>query len=161
GNFGVVTSFTFAVPEAPSIVVFSLPFPAGSAAQVLGGWQEWISDLPNELWSNCVLSAGSPVTCHVGGSCVGSEAHLGALLDAFAQEAGVQPVVRNVATKSYLNAMRYFGGCSKRTIGQCHLAQEGAGGRLAREAFVASSRMLDAPLQDPSAVTQLLEERQG
>jgi FAD/FMN-containing dehydrogenase len=161
GNFGLVTSFTFAVPEAPSIVVFSLPFPAGSAAQVLGAWQEWLSDLPNELWSNCVLSAGNPAACHVGGSFVGTEARLGDLLDALVRGAGVEPVVRRVTSMRYLDAMRYFGGCSRKTVAQCHLANEKGGGRLTREAFVASSRMLDAPMQDPSSVTALLEQRQG
>jgi FAD/FMN-containing dehydrogenase len=161
GNFGVVTSFKFAVPPAPSIAVFSMPFPPGSATEVLGAWQEWIAELPNELWSNCVVSAGRPPACRVGGSFVGSEPRLAGLLDDLVRRAGVQPVVRRVSTKSYMDAMRYFGGCSTKTVGQCHIADEGAGGRLAREAFVASSRILDAPLADPGTVSSLLAQHQG
>jgi FAD/FMN-containing dehydrogenase len=40
GNFGVVTSFTFATEPAPDITVFALEYPAGSTADVVGAWQE-------------------------------------------------------------------------------------------------------------------------
>jgi FAD/FMN-containing dehydrogenase len=59
GNFGVVTSFTFDTVPAPELTVFSLPFPAGSAAEVLGAWRQWQPDAPDELWSNCGVSAAA------------------------------------------------------------------------------------------------------
>ncbi|WP_367115132.1 FAD-binding oxidoreductase [Actinophytocola sp.] len=120
GNFGIVTSFTFATAPAPALTVFSLRF-GGGAADVLGAWQSWVADLPDELWTNCVVSAGSPPTARVGGCFVGSaggcERQLARL--------GLAASSRFVTGKSYLDAMRYFGGCSQRGVAQCHPESEG------------------------------------
>lgn len=162
GNFGIVTSFTFAAPEAPrTVVVFSLQFPAGSATDVLGAWQSWIATLPNEAWSNCVVPAGSTPSIRVGGSFVGTKTAIDSLIDDFVAQAHVQPTKCSVVEKTYIDAMRYFGGCSTKTLAQCHVKTEGAGGILERQGFVASSRMLEAPMSDPSAVTTLLKRYSG
>jgi hypothetical protein len=29
---------------------------------VLGGWQQWIINMPDELWSKCNIIGGSPST---------------------------------------------------------------------------------------------------
>jgi FAD/FMN-containing dehydrogenase len=160
GNFGIVTAFTFAAPPAPpSMMVFSLHFPAGATAQVLGAWQEWIASLPNEVWSNCVVSGGTPPTCRVGGSFVGSATTLGGLLDALVRKVGSAPTTRTSSEKTYLDAMKYFAGCSQKTQVQCHVSTEG--GQLQREAFVASSRMLEAPMSDPSQISSLMSRFAG
>jgi FAD/FMN-containing dehydrogenase len=160
GNFGIVTSFTFAAPPAPaSMMVFSLCFPAGAATEVLGAWQEWIASLPNEAWSNCIVSAGRPPTCKVGGAFVGSAAHLDGLLDALVRKVGTSPTKRTASEESYLGAMRYFAHCEHRTAQQCHVVTEG--GDVDRRAFVASSRMLEAPMSDPSQVTALVSRSTG
>ncbi len=52
--------------------------------------------------------------------------------------------------------MRYFGGCSERSVEQCR--PEAEGGRLGRESFAASSRILSNRV-DPAAVTALLDGR--
>ncbi|AKU98178.1 FAD-linked oxidoreductase family [Labilithrix luteola] len=162
GNFGIVTSFRFAAPKAPSsVVVFSLQFPAGSATNVLGAWQSWLATLPNEAWSNCVVSAGSTPSIRVGGSFVGSKATIDSLLDDFVAKTHAQPTKRSVVEKSYIDAMRYFGGCSTKTLAQCHLASESAGGVLERQAFVASSRMLESPMSAPDQLTALLAKYSG
>jgi FAD/FMN-containing dehydrogenase len=160
GNFGIVTSFTFSAPAAPSsVMTFRMQFPAGSAADVLGAWQQWIVALPNEAWSNCIVSAGDPAACRVGGSFVGSASVLDGLLDDFVRRVGVAPTKRNASPRGYLEAMRWFGGCSQGPAERCRLETEG--GQIGREAFVASSRMLEAPMSDPSKLTSLLSHYKG
>ncbi|MGH3762798.1 FAD-binding oxidoreductase [Actinophytocola sp.] len=154
GNFGIVTSFTFNVPAAPELTVFSLRFD-GAAADVVGAWQAWVADLPDELWTNCVVSAGSPPSVRVGGCFVGSTGDCEAQL----ARLGLAASSRFVTGKSYLDAMRYFAGCSERSVEQCHPAS--AGGSLGRESFVASSRILARPVGDPAALVSLLDGRSG
>jgi hypothetical protein len=123
GNFGVVTSFTFATEPAPGLTVFSLRFPAAAAVEVLDAWQRWVPGIPDELWTNCVLSAGSPPDCRVGGCFVGPASGLESVL----ARLGVRPSGRSVRGMDFLAAMRYF-----------------AGGETDHASFVAASRMLPA-----------------
>jgi len=81
GNFGIVTSFTFDTDPAPNVTAFSLRFPAAAAADVLAAWQQWVPAMIPELWSNLVLSGGSPVQCRVGGCYVGGVSGLNTMLN--------------------------------------------------------------------------------
>jgi len=159
GNFGVVTSFTFRTAAAPRLTVFSVRFPAGSAAAVLGAWQTWIADAPRELWSNLVISAGSPPSCRVGGCFVGSPGSLSGMLDRLVRATGVRPTARFADEKDYLDAMRYFAGCSTLSTAQCRPQSEG--GVLPRERVSASSRVLVKPLRNPSALVSTVSGRTG
>ncbi|HWE88443.1 MAG TPA: FAD-binding protein [Pseudonocardiaceae bacterium] len=150
GNVGVVTSLLFDTVPAPGLTVFLLGFPAGSAGEVLGGWQHWITSAPDEVWANCNITGGNPSTCTISGCFVGSATTLNPMLDSLVRATGARPSYRTVREQSYLDAMRYFGGCASQTIAGCHLEIDG--GKLGREAFAASSRILAAPLADPSAV---------
>ncbi len=160
GNFGIVTTFIFATAPAPDLTVFSLRFPPGSAGAVLGAWQHWAPAAPDELWSNCIVSAGEPPVCRVGGSFAGRAAALEPLLDELVRRAAARPLRRSARELGCLDAMRYFGGCSSRTVGQCRLQGDGAG-QLAREAFVASSRILARPVADPGRIESLLHRPPG
>ncbi|MDQ3787466.1 MAG: FAD-binding oxidoreductase [Actinomycetota bacterium] len=151
GNFAVVTSFTFAVEPAPDMTVFSLRYPAGATADVVGAWQEWIAQQPDEMWSNCIVSAGSPPACRVNGALVGGEDQCKQLLRTMPRASSLL-----ITGKGYLDAMRYFGGCSQRSVAQCR--PESEGGQLGRETFAASSRMLTEPV-DPAALVDLLRGR--
>jgi hypothetical protein len=151
GNFGVVTSFTFATVPAPDLTVFALTYPAGSAEDVAGAWQEWVAQQPDELWSQCVVSAGSPPSCRVGGALVGDEVTCQRLLRTMPRASSVL-----ITGMRHLDAMRHFGGCTRRGAAQCR--PESEGGQLRRESFTASSRMLYAPA-DPAAVVGLLAGR--
>jgi len=142
GNFGIVTEFTFDTDPAPNLTVFSLHFPSGSAADVLGVWQQWIAASPPELWANIVLSGGSPVQCRVGGCYVGNPPGLNTLLNNLVTNAGVRPTQRTVKSLDYLGAMNYFSGSS------------------ARQSFVASSRIITSPV-DPAKVVALADGRTG
>ncbi|MEU4668937.1 FAD-dependent oxidoreductase [Amycolatopsis sp. NPDC023774] len=124
GNFGIVTSFTFRTDPAPGITVFSLHFPGGSAGDVLDAWQQWLPTTPPELWSNLVVSGGSPVSCRVGGAFVGGTAELNTLL----AKLNASPSSRTMKSLSYGGAMNYFSGSS------------------ARQTFVASSRIITDPV---------------
>ncbi|HEY4460134.1 MAG TPA: FAD-dependent oxidoreductase [Pseudonocardiaceae bacterium] len=157
GNFGIVTSFTFATAPAPSVLIFSMQFPSGSVPSVLGGWQHWATSAPDELWSTCNVAGGSPVTCTVTGTFIGSTSALNAQLSALQQAAGATPSSHYVQSKSYLDAMRHFAGCSSDSTEQCHLTIDG--GKLGRESFVASSRMVTSPIGDPGAIASLCAGR--
>ncbi len=143
GNFGIVTEFTFDTDPAPAeLTVFSLRFPAGSAAGVLAAWQQWIAAMPPELWANLVLSGGSPVQCRVGGCYVGGTAGLNTLLNNLTTNAGARPAQRVVKSLDYLGAMNYFAGSSN------------------RQSFIASSRMITTPV-DAAKVVAVADGRQG
>ncbi|GDY29276.1 FAD-binding dehydrogenase [Gandjariella thermophila] len=159
GNFGVVTSFTFRTEPAPDLTVFALTFPAGSAGAVLGGWQQWVRGAPDELWTNCVVSGGSPPSVRVGGCYVGSPDGLSPLLDDLVRRVGTAPASRYAQAKGYLDAMRYFAGCGQRSVASCRPAE--AGGQLGRESFVASSAVLAAPAADPDRVAALVAGQRG
>jgi FAD/FMN-containing dehydrogenase len=159
GNFGIVTSFTFATAPSPAVQIFTMQFPAGSVGAVLGGWQQWATAAPDELWSTCNVAGGSPTTCSVTGTFVGSSSALTAQLSALTRATGVSPSSRYVLSKSYLDAMRYFAGCSSESIEQCRLNTDG--GKLGRESFVASSRMVTSPIGDPGAIASLCAGKAG
>ncbi|MET8853001.1 FAD-binding oxidoreductase [Amycolatopsis sp. NPDC004625] len=142
GNFGIVTEFTFDTDPAPDLTVFSLRFPPGSAAGVLGAWQQWIAAMPPELWANLVLSGGSPVQCRVGGCYVGGAAGLNTLLNNLTTNAGARPTQRVVKSLDYLGAMKYFEGSSN------------------RQSFVASSRIITAPV-DAAQIVAVADGRTG
>jgi FAD/FMN-containing dehydrogenase len=143
GNFGIVTEFTFDTDPAPEdLTVFSLRFPAGSAAGVLAAWQQWIAAMPPELWANLVLSGGSPVQCRVGGCYVGEAAGLNTLLNNLTTNAGARPTQRVVKSLDYLGAMKYFEGSSS------------------RQSFVASSRIITTPV-DAAKLVAVADGRPG
>lgn len=160
GNFGIVTSFTFRTVAAPQLTVFQVRFPAGSATDVLGGWQSFTAGAPDEFWSTLAMSAGSPPTCRLNGCYVGSAVDMNALLDKLIAATGCQPTNRFALNKDYLPAMMYFGGCANYSMAQCRPSWNG-GGALGRESFTASSRVLTKPLPDPGKLTELLTGRQG
>jgi len=143
GNFGVVTHFTFHTVAAPRVTIFSLRFPPGSTPAVLGAWQEWVRSAPNQLWSNLVVTSGSPPSCRVGGTFVGGAGPLQTLLDRLVRAAGAMPSTRVVGEKSYLEAMRYFAGTAT------------------RERFFGTSRIMQRPLADPAQLVDPVDGQPG
>lgn len=134
GNFGIVTEFVFGTVPAPEVTVFSLSYPAGAAADVLGAWQSWIAQAPDELWSNVVVRGGAQPSCRIGGCFIGSVGALAALVNQLPA-----PVQRFIQPKSYAEATQYF-----------------AGGPIDRESAVASSRIVRDPIGDPAKAVDLL-----
>jgi FAD/FMN-containing dehydrogenase len=141
GNFGIVTSFTFGVHPIPELSLFTLQWPWAAAADVLGAWQHWAPDAPDELWSNCqLLSAGTTgQQVRSTGAYVGTPGMLSSLLQPFQQAVGIAPTYRYVGSDQYLAAMLIEGGCEGLTVPQCHLPQQNPAGTLSRSAFAAKS----------------------
>ncbi|WP_063750222.1 FAD-binding oxidoreductase, partial [Kitasatospora cheerisanensis] len=159
GNFGLATRFTFDTAPAPALTVFVLGFPAGSVPQVLGAWQPWVADAPDELWASCQISGGTPPSCRIVGCWVGDPDGANRLIDQLVRAAGTTPSSRTVLPKDYLSAMKFMAGCSHDTIAECHPTWEG--GRLTRTGFVAVSRMFGPGPVDPGRLTDLMTGASG
>ncbi|MDT0345735.1 FAD-dependent oxidoreductase [Streptomyces litchfieldiae] len=144
GNFGIVTSFVFTTDAAPAPTVFRLRFPAGRVPQVLSGWQPWISSAPRALWANLNISGSDTAPkCSVSGCYVGPGSDCAPLLDDLERRCGVRPDSRSMQEGSYLDAMGFFSG------------------NTGRQSFVASSRVLGRPTDDPAALVRTMEGRRG
>jgi FAD/FMN-containing dehydrogenase len=156
GNFGIATSFTFGLHPLPELALFTINWPWAAAADVLGGWQEWMATAPDELWSNCQLqSAGSDgLNVRSNGVYVGDADTLSSLLQPLL--ATGTPTDQFVGPDSYLHVMLVEAGCEDLTVGQCHLAGENAGGTLPRSAFAATSAYLESALS-PAGVNAAVQ----
>jgi FAD/FMN-containing dehydrogenase len=141
GSFGVVTAFTFRTHPAPDLVLFSLQWPWSEAAQVIGAWQSWAPEGPDELWSNVHLNngPGSEPTISVGGTYAGDLGQAQALLDRLYAAAGSQPSSVFVRSEDFLACMLVEAGCSGLSVGQCHLPTQHPAGVLTRPPEYAKS----------------------
>jgi FAD/FMN-containing dehydrogenase len=145
GNAGVVTAFTFETVPAPDVSVFSLSFPAARTARVLVAWQRWMAAAPDALWSLCGVTAAAEPTNRVSGTWIGRPGALDGHLADLVAAVGVSPIRRFTSRLGYLEAMRYFAGCSRLSVAACH-PSGWPDGTLGRNAFRAASRMLERPL---------------
>jgi FAD/FMN-containing dehydrogenase len=144
GNFGVVTSFTLATHPISTLVLFQLSWPWAGAADVVAGWQSWITTIPDELWSNChLLSTGTPgsPSVTVGGAYLGDQVALEPWITTLQQAAGRPASTVSVGTHGLLDAMLVEAGCT--SAASCHLAP---GGTVQREASVGRSDIVLRPL---------------
>jgi hypothetical protein len=155
GNFGIVTSFTFATVPAPQLTIFAMGFTA--VAEAFHAWQPWLASAPDELWANFNVTGGSPPTCTIAGCYVGPAGPVNAMLNTLVSRIGTPPKYRTVQPQSYLDAMRYFAGCAAKSMPTCEAQTHGA--QWNREAFVASSRMMAAPVSDPSNIVAAATDR--
>jgi len=58
GNVGVVTSFTLRTFPTTDRDVVTLAFPAGSAEQVILGWNQWLNTADRAIWGMVNVTAG-------------------------------------------------------------------------------------------------------
>lgn len=153
GNFGVVTSFTFALHPIPEVSLFTLDWPPAAATQVLAAWQSWVGDTPDELWSNCQLNASaSGVSVRVAGVFCGGTGPLQGVLAPLLAAVGGAPSYQFVGPDTYLSAMLAEAGCQGLTTEECHLPSQNPMGVLGRSAFAAKSLYCTRPLS--SAVVE-------
>ncbi|WP_425956808.1 FAD-binding oxidoreductase [Xylanimonas sp. McL0601] len=62
GNFGVVTTFEFALhPVGPTVLGGVIFYPGDQAGQVLAGWREAVADAPDELSTMVNLTSAPPL----------------------------------------------------------------------------------------------------
>jgi FAD/FMN-containing dehydrogenase len=114
GNFGIVTSFRFAVHPVGRVSTFTVEWPWGDGARALAAWQEWAPDAPPGLFSVFSLAAaagGSPSVRAVG-QYLGSKDALASLL-APLTNAGAPTRVSTV-DRDWLASTRYWGGSDTR-----------------------------------------------
>ena len=143
GNFGVVTSFTFQTHAVSALALLTLDWPWGNAADVIGAWQSWAPQAPDELWSNCLLLAvndkSSAPIIRVNGVYVGDVAPLNELVLQLINKVGVGPSNSYVSGATILNIMLDEAGCYGKTVDECHLPTQNPQGQLQRDSYKARS----------------------
>ncbi|WP_407639746.1 FAD-binding oxidoreductase [Actinacidiphila guanduensis] len=145
GQFGVVTSLTFATHPVPEVVTGYLTWPWSRAAAVVRAWQSWGPDQPDHIWSSLHLDcdAGGSPAVSVAALSSGSRADLAAACDRLADSAGAPASSVSLHPHAYVDAMFAYAGCSGLSAAQCHLPPAGG---LGRETYTARSDFYDANL---------------
>jgi FAD/FMN-containing dehydrogenase len=114
GNFGVVTSFRFRAVPAPTATGFHLVWPYSDAAAVLGAWQEWAPDAPEELAASVLITLSGdldqPPLMNLFGAMIGTEAETFDLLGELVARIGTDPIATASQHGSYLETKRYLAG---------------------------------------------------
>ena len=133
GNFGVATNFDFAVHPVSTVSTYSIEWPWAEAGAAVQAWQKFAPHAPDELFSVCDLLATNPgrgARSHVvsAGQFFGSEADLRTLIQPLANTG--MPLRVATKTRTYLDAMLFWAGCSGETVGQCHLSPRGTLARV-------------------------------
>ncbi|MFI1208466.1 FAD-binding oxidoreductase [Streptomyces sp. NPDC020802] len=150
GNFGVVTELRFRTHPAPRGVSAFMSWPWSRAAAVLGAWQEWGPDQPDEIWSSCHFAntAGGTPTVSVSAFSLGTYGELQNAVDRLADRIGVSARSVSLKRRSYEESMEVYAGCSTfPDDAQCHLPGATPGrspeGALGRETYAACSDFFD------------------
>lgn len=138
GHLGVVTRLSFSTVAAPTVKSFYLQWPSASAKSVLQAWQAWAPTADRRLWSTLKILAGSShpsgPTLLVAGTWLGpGDPPLAGLLGHTPK-----PSIHTTRSRSFGAAMAGYAGCATIPAAQCHT---GAGGKLSREAFAATSHV--------------------
>jgi FAD/FMN-containing dehydrogenase len=114
GNYGVVTSLRFRPVPAPAATGFHLAWPYAEAAAVLGTWQEWAPDAPEELAASVLITLfgdlDQPPLVHVFGAMADTESETISLLDELVVRIGSDPATTASAHGSYVETKRYLAG---------------------------------------------------
>ncbi|MGW7533227.1 FAD-binding oxidoreductase [Amycolatopsis sp. NPDC054798] len=138
GNFGITTEFTFrTVPAPPRVTVFVVNFPEGSATDVYGAWQDWVTAAPREFWSNISVLGGPNPAAGVPGCLLGGEQQARELIADLERRAGVKGTVSGFQETDCRGAMDFWSGSTQ------------------RRRFMAASRVLSRKA-DPAQLTALV-----
>jgi FAD/FMN-containing dehydrogenase len=140
GSFGAVTSLTFDTHPASDLALAFLIWPWGYASAVVAGWQSWIRDAPDGLWSTLHLEGGEGekgVTTH--SVYPARAAEIATEIDRLIRLVGRPPSYRESGARTYREVMLLEGGCLGRPVSACHLKGTTADGLLDRETYAASS----------------------
>jgi FAD/FMN-containing dehydrogenase len=139
GSFGVVTSLTLRTHPVADLALGFLTWPWARAAEVIAGWQSWMSRAPDALWSTLHLDAGrdgASVSSHAVHA--GTAREISAQLDGLIALAGA-PSYRESGARTYRDVMLLEAGCLGRSVAQCHLQGTTPEGQLGRDTFIARS----------------------
>lgn len=96
GQFGVVTSLTFATVPEPVATRFEVCWPGAAAGAVIAAWQHWAPDAPDEITANLTVAAepGGPLGVTAFGACLGDAAATAGLLDELVAASGTRAGIR-------------------------------------------------------------------
>ena len=114
GTFGVVTSFVFRSVPLPETAVFHVSWPFEHASGLMGAWQAWAPDGPDELEATLRLSVGGdgdrqPVV-DLFGAMLGTDADPEVLIDEMTADVGARPAASTFLQVPYRDAKRYLDG---------------------------------------------------
>jgi FAD/FMN-containing dehydrogenase len=152
GHLGVVTSFRFRTFAAPTITHAYVAWPLSAASQVVPHWLRTVPQADHRLWATLKLLGGQS---HPAGPVLFMSATWTG--PASGMDTALRPLLSSVptpstdsrSTASYVDTMLTYAGCSSIPVAECHTGPSGA---LAREAFAATSHIVDAPDVDMSAL---------
>ncbi|MFK0116758.1 FAD-binding oxidoreductase [Streptomyces sp. NPDC090994] len=166
GNFGVVTELRFRTHAAPQGVTAYLTWPWARAAEVVGAWQEWGPDQPDEIWSSLHLESadGATPTVAVSAFSLGTYGELQNAVDRLADRIGAPASGVSLNRHTYEETMEAYAGCASFASGaQCHLPGTVPGrspeGALERETYAARSDFFDRSLSAAGIDTLLAQVR--
>ena len=111
-NFGVVTSLVFGTVPAPPATAFHLTWPHAHVAAVVGAWQDWAPDAPDELAASLHVFAPDdpdwPPVVSVSGAMLGTESDTRDLLDELVAQVRVDPTSATFEHASYREIKHYL-----------------------------------------------------
>jgi FAD/FMN-containing dehydrogenase len=141
GNFGVVTSFTFAAHPLTHLTICSLSWHWSAAAHVLRAWSDWAPSAPHDLWTSLRFRfiPGSGPQVSMIGTWSGSPSGLTPVLNHLTSS--VPPVSKSTSTLPYLDVAKLYAGCAGQPADGCSLQIHG--GTLPRQASLAKSDFFD------------------
>ncbi|MFI0357885.1 FAD-binding oxidoreductase [Actinomadura sp. 9N407] len=148
GNFGVAVEFAFRTFETGELTTFSLRYPWSRAAEAIAGWQRWAPDAPDGIWTSLQINAsdGAP-TVDITGVASGDPD-----LDPLVAAIGRDPSGDDSQRRSYLEAMKFTGGCAGQSADECHAQGDLPGqrpeGRFPRTDYAGKSHIAYMPLSD-------------
>jgi hypothetical protein len=148
GNFGIVTALEFRTHPVRELTRFLVRWDWSHAHAVVSAWQQWLTTLPDELWSSLHLdgapSASATPKVYASGVYVGEQARLQPLLDELQAATKAPMTTRFVKSAPYLETMLIEGGCA--TVSACHLPSDDPAGNLGRDTNAARSDFIARPL---------------
>jgi FAD/FMN-containing dehydrogenase len=161
GHLGVVTSFTFTTFAAPTITRAYVAWPFSAFLHVV---PQFLRVVPRRtdprLWATLKLLGGqthsSGPVLFMSATWTGPSSGMDAALRPFLSQVPT-PSTDSRSTASYLDTMLTYAGCSSIPVDRCHT---GAGGSLDRQAFAATSHIVNAPEVDTDALQAQVESAQ-
>ncbi len=150
GNFGIVTSFTFATSPALAVSYATLHFVDADVEAVIAGWQARIASAPRSSWPGLHLYCRSgSVQAKINVRSLGTPAatEVNALIAAI----GRTPTTQTSTEYTHLQAYQQVGGCTNFTDAQCQPVADG--GKITRKIYLAGSDVLGRALTTPEIST--------
>jgi FAD/FMN-containing dehydrogenase len=161
GHLGVVTEFTFRTFAAPAITRAYVAWPYSAAPHVVPAWLRTIPKADPRLWATLKLLGGrthpSGPALFMSATWTGPASGMSAAMQPFLSQVPT-PSTDSRSTAGYLDTMLTYAGCSSIPVDQCHT---GPGGSLDREAFAATSHVIDTADVDMTALLDRVENAQS